>query len=88
LLDRGVVALGVDTASIDFGASKDFLVHRMANAANVIGLENVARLEELPPTGAWTIALPIKIENGSGGPARILGLVPRTDAPAAPRPSP
>jgi len=88
LLDRGVVALGVDTASIDSGASKDFLVHRMANAANVIGLENVARLEELPPTGAWTIALPMKIENGSGGPARILGLVPRTDAPAAPRPSP
>jgi kynurenine formamidase len=78
LLERGVVALGVDTASIDFGPSKDFPVHRLANGANIIGLENVAGLENLPAKGAWTLALPMKIENGSGAPARILGLVPRT----------
>ena len=78
LLERGVVALGVDTASIDFGPSKDFPVHRLANGANILGLENVAGLEELPARGAWTLALPMKIENGSGAPARILGLVPRT----------
>src|SRR6266542_457113 len=33
--DRRVGALGVDTASIDYGASKDFIVHRIANGANV-----------------------------------------------------
>ena len=32
---------------------------------------------ELPPTGAWTIALPMKIGKGSGGPLRLVGLVPR-----------
>ena len=76
LVERGVAALGIDTASIDYGASEDFIVHQVVNGANVIGLENVANLERLSPTGAWTVALPMKIENGSGGPVRILGLVP------------
>ena len=73
---RKVGALGVDTASIDHGPSKDFIVHQIANGANVPGLENVANLEELPETGAWVIALPMKIAGGSGGPVRVVGLVP------------
>lgn len=73
---RKVGALGVDTASIDHGPSKDFIVHQIALGANVPGLENVAHLEELPETGAWVIALPMKIAGGSGGPVRIVGLVP------------
>lgn len=75
--ERKVAALGVDTASIDYGPSTDFLVHQAAAAANVVGLENVARLDELPATGAWLIALPMKIAGGSGGPVRIVALVPR-----------
>ena len=73
---RKVGALGVDTASIDHGPSKDFIVHQIAMGANVPGLENVAHLEDLPETGAWVIALPMKIAGGSGGPVRIVGLVP------------
>jgi kynurenine formamidase len=73
---RKVGALGVDTASIDHGPSKDFIVHQIANGANVPGLENVASLEEVPETGAWVIALPMKIAGGSGGPVRIVALVP------------
>ena len=73
---RKVGALGVDTASIDHGPSKDFIVHQIATGANVPGLENVAHLEEVPPTGAWVIALPMKIAGGSGGPVRIVALVP------------
>lgn len=78
LLVRGrrVAALGVDTASIDYGPSKDFLVHQIANGANVPGLENVANLEEVPETGAWIVALPMKIAGGSGGPLRIVALLP------------
>jgi kynurenine formamidase len=74
---RKVGALGVDTASIDHGPSKDFIVHQIANGANVAGLENVTNLGELPATGAWVIALPMKIAGGSGGPVRIVALVPR-----------
>lgn len=75
--DRRVAVLGVDTASIDHGQSTDFPVHQVAAAANVPGLENVANLGQVPPTGAWVIALPVKIEGGSGGPVRIAALVPR-----------
>lgn len=73
--ERRVVALGVDTPSIDYGQSTDFLVHRVAAEANVPGLENLANLDLLPPTGALAIALPMKIENGSGGPLRAIALV-------------
>ncbi len=75
--ERGVAALGVDTASIDHGPSKDFAVHQIASAANVPGLENLASLEELPETGFWIAALPMKIAGGSGGPLRIVAIVPR-----------
>lgn len=75
--ERRVAALGVDTASIDHGPSRDFRVHRVAAAADVPGLENVAHLERVPARGAWLIALPMKVAGGSGGPVRIVALVPR-----------
>lgn len=75
--ERGVAVLGADVASIDHGASTDFMVHRIAAAADVPGLENLTNLDRLPPTGALVIALPMKIEGGSGGPLRAVAIVPR-----------
>lgn len=75
--ERRVGALGADVASIDYGPSTDFAVHQLAAAANVPGLENLANLHELPVSGAIVVALPVKIEGGSGGPARVIALVPR-----------
>ena len=75
--ERRVAALGIDTASIDYGRSKDFQVHRIAAAGNVPGLENLTNLDALPPRGATVIALPMKIEKGSGGPLRAIALVPK-----------
>ncbi len=74
---REVAVLGVDVASIDYGASSNFMVHRIAASSNVPGLENLTNLDRLPPTGATVIALPTKIEGGSGGPVRVVALVPR-----------
>jgi kynurenine formamidase len=74
--ERRVAALGIDTASIDYGQSRDFIVHRIAAEANVTGLENVANVEQLPPRGFWIAALPLKIAGGSGGPVRIVALLP------------
>jgi kynurenine formamidase len=48
---RKVALIGVDTASIDYGRSRDFLVHRVAGAANVGGLENLTNLDQLPDDG-------------------------------------
>ena len=71
---RSVKAIGIDTASIDYGQSTDFLAHRVLGAANVPVFENVARLGRLPARGFAVVALPMKIEGGSGGPLRIMAV--------------
>ncbi len=44
--------------------------------AGKYGLTQLANLAELPPTGAFLIAAPLKIVGGSGSPIRALALVP------------
>ena len=72
---RGVKAVGIDTASIDYGQSTDFQAHRVLGAANVPVFENVARLGRLPDRGFAVVALPMKIEGGSGGPLRMMAVL-------------
>lgn len=73
--ERGVAGMGVDTASLDVGSSADFPVHRIAAGRDVYGLENLTSLGGLPPRGAVIVALPIKIEGGSGAPMRAVALI-------------
>lgn len=75
--DRLVDAVGIDTPSIDFGQSTTFDTHQILYGADIPGFENVANLDQLPEVGAYVIALPMKIEGGSGGPLRIVALLPR-----------
>ena len=77
LVARGVVGLGIDTASVDYGPSKDFEVHRVSLPAGLYNLENLANLDQLPETGAFLIAAPTKLEGGSGGPVRVFAILPR-----------
>ncbi|WP_206028510.1 cyclase family protein [Thalassoroseus pseudoceratinae] len=69
--ERSVLGIGVDNMSIDRGISKKFQVHHIVNKAGKFGLENVARLQNLPPKGFTLIVAPIKLETGTGGPTRI-----------------
>jgi kynurenine formamidase len=77
LVERRVAAIGVDTPSVDYGPSQDYAVHQVVAPANIPNLENVANLEQLPETGAFVLALPMKIAGGSGGPLRLVALVPK-----------
>ena len=74
--NRTIAALGIDTPSIDYGQSADFRAHVILYKKNIPGFENVANLATLPPVGGFVVALPMKIEGGSGGPLRIIGYVP------------
>ena len=74
--ERDINAIGVDTPSIDHGPSQDFIVHQIINGANKPGFENLANLERVPASGATLVALPMKIEGGSGGPVRAIALLP------------
>jgi kynurenine formamidase len=75
--ERDVDAVGIDTPSIDYGQSSRFAAHQILFAANIPAFENVAQLDRLPETGAFVIALPMKIAGGSGGPLRIIAAVPK-----------
>lgn len=79
--NRGIVAVGIDTPSIDYGQSADFRSHVILYSDNLSGFENVANLEALPATGAFVVALPMKIEGGSGGPLRIVAFIPNAVTP-------
>ena len=76
LAGRKVKAVGIDTPSIDYGQSSTFDTHRILYEANIPGFENVAQLDRLPAVGAFVIALPMKIRGGSGGPLRIVAVLP------------
>lgn len=74
--ERVVDAVGIDTPSIDYGPSQTFETHRILFAENIPAFENVANLQEMPVTGAYVVALPMKIGGGSGAPLRIVGVIP------------
>jgi kynurenine formamidase len=76
LVARKIGALGIDTASIDRGPSKDFITHQVLMGADIPAFENVASMKDLPTRGATIIALPMKIAGGSGGPLRIVAMLP------------
>lgn len=78
LEQRGIAAVGIDTPSIDYGQSTGFEAHLILYPGGIPGFENVANLGELPETGAFIVALPMKIEGGSGGPLRIVAFIPNT----------
>ena len=74
--NRTVHAVGLDTPSIDYGQSASIETHTVLFAANIPAFENVANLDQLPPSGFAVVALPMKIRGGSGGPLRIVAILP------------
>ena len=72
---RHIKAVGLDTASIDYGQSQLYGSHVNLFERNVPALENIANLDKLPTKGFFVIALPMKIKKGSGGPLRIVAIV-------------
>ena len=76
LVTKKLKAIGLDTPSLDPGRSLGFWAHRVILGANIYGIENVANLQAVPPIGAVLIVAPMKIEGGSGAPARVYALFP------------
>jgi kynurenine formamidase len=73
---RKVKAVGLDTASIDYGQSTLFGSHRILYERNIPAFENLAALDQLPARGAVVYALPPKIKGGSGAPLRAIAVLP------------
>ena len=80
LVDRGILGFGTETVGTDAGQgahlSPPYPAHYILHGAGKCGLQCLANLDQLPPTGAVLIAAPLKIRDGSGSPLRVLALVP------------
>ncbi|MEI8016357.1 MAG: cyclase family protein [Nitrospira sp.] len=76
--ERQIKAIGIDTASIDYGQSTRFETHVALLSHNVPVFENLGDLHDLPDMGFEVIALPMKIAGGTGGPLRVIAVLPPT----------
>lgn len=72
---RAIKAIGIDTASIDYGQSRKFQSHVTLFENGIPAFENVANLDQLPSQGTTVFALPMKIAGGSGAPLRIVAVL-------------
>lgn len=73
--ERQVKAVGIDTASIDYGRSVAFEAHVVLLSNGVPVFENLAELERLPDREFTVMALPMKIAGGTGGPLRVVAIL-------------
>lgn len=85
---RGILGFGTETIGTDAGQAHHldppYPAHFILHGNGRYGLQCLANLDKLPPTGALIIAPPLKIRHGSGSPLRVLALVERkaTGGPA------
>ncbi|MDE2788893.1 MAG: cyclase family protein [Paracoccaceae bacterium] len=75
LEEADVAGIGVDTLSIDYGLSADFITHYTWLPANRWAVENMANLDQMPPTGATLVVGAPKHQGGTGGPCRLIALL-------------
>lgn len=79
LIDRDIRGFGVETVGTDAGQGSHytppFPAHYFLHGAGKYGLQCLANLDQLPPTGAMLLAAPLKIKDGTGSPLRVLALV-------------
>lgn len=72
---REAVGLGIDTLSVDTATDPSYAVHRYCSKHDIYHIENVANLAQVPPLGALVVVAPMKLQGGSGAPARVLALL-------------
>jgi kynurenine formamidase len=78
--ERDVIGFGTETIGTDAGQAfhlkPPYPCHYYMHGAGRYGLQCLANLDLLPPTGSVIVAAPLKIKQGSGSPLRVLALVP------------
>jgi kynurenine formamidase len=77
--ERDVLGFGTESIGTDAGQAyhlrPPYPCHYFMHGAGRFGLQCLANLDLLPPTGALLICPPLKIQKGSGSPLRVLALV-------------
>ncbi len=76
LEERGAAGLGIDSPGVDAPGDGGYGTNRLALAQGRIVLENLANLEQMPPSGATIAIGALRLRGGSGSPATVLALLP------------
>jgi kynurenine formamidase len=76
LVERRIAGIGIDTLGVDPGYATGFAAHRVTLPAGIWQLEGLVGLERVPVRGAWLVAAPLPIVDGSGAPARVFAILP------------
>jgi kynurenine formamidase len=78
--ERNVLGFGTETIGTDAGQAAHlnppYPCHFYMHGAGKYGLQCLTGLDLLPATGAVLLTTPLKIQQGSGSPLRVLALVP------------
>jgi kynurenine formamidase len=75
LSEKNILGLGMDTLSPDLPDS-GYPVHEILLGTGIYIIENVANAGALSPLGATVLVLPLKIQNGTEAPVRLVGFMP------------
>jgi kynurenine formamidase len=79
LIERDVLGFGTETIGTDAGQAHRFdpplPAHSLMHGSGRYGLQCLTNLDRLPAKGTLIIAAPLKLQNGSGSPLRVLALV-------------
>lgn len=77
--ERDVLGFGTEAIGTDAGQGyhlkPPYPCHYFMHGAGRYGLQCLTNLDQLPPTGAVLVCPPLKIQQGSGSPLRVLALV-------------
>jgi len=78
--ERDVLGFGTECIGTDAGQAflfePQYPCHHYMHGAGKYGLQCMTNLDQLPPTGSLIVSTPLKIEDGSGSPLRVVALVP------------
>jgi kynurenine formamidase len=72
---RQVAGVGIDTHGVDSGQDNNFSTNRLVLTQPRIVLENLANLDQLPPTGTTLVIGILRLRGGSGSPAAVMAFV-------------
>ncbi len=75
LAERGVSMLGIDSAGLEPGGDLGYPVNRYLCEREVLILEGLTNLDQLPPAGAWLQAFPLPVPGVEGTPCRAVARV-------------
>lgn len=74
ITERKIAGIGIDTHGVDGGLNNDFTINKLVLNHNLIVLENLTNLDQLPPKNITLFIGILRLSGGSGSPAAVMAL--------------